>query len=289
MNKWIIGFVLMLGLAAGVVYAARLSSVTKQIEAADIKSMDVDLSLAVGKFELFQARLPKGIPAEFRGDYDESKYEYTHTFEQHNGSGDFAFESQTVDGRNIVNNVGDENRWEFSFSPDVDCNFDIEIGAAQANLDFGNLTVSDLKLDIGAAEADIDFSSPNRTVLRDLKINAGACDLQMKHLGNSKFEFLNFDGGMGSFELDFSGAFDFEAEASIEVGMGSIEIVIPEDVGVRLEAEENWFNSIEFPKGMFNKVRGRDGIWETDNFKTATGKLTLVLDVGMGSAEIKFR
>ena len=151
------------------------------------------------------------------------------------------------------------------------------------------MSVSDLSLEIGAAEANIDFSTPNRTVLRDLKIGAGACELDVRHLGNSKFEFLEFDGGMGSFTLDFSGEFDFEAEATIEVGMGAIDIIIPDGVGVRLEAEENWFNSIDFSKRAFTKVRGRDGIWETDNYKTATGKLTLVLDVGMGSADIKFR
>lgn len=289
MNRWIVISVLMLGLVAGVVYAARLTSVSKQVETADIKSMDVNLKLSIGKFELFDSRLPKGIAAEFRGDYNESKYEYTESFEQRSSRGDFVFESQAIDGKGVVNHVGDENRWEFSFSPDIDCNFDIEIGAANAQFDFGNLTVSDLRLDVGAAEATIDFSSPNRTVLRDLKINAGACELDMRHIGNSKFEFLNFDGGMGSFTLDFSGEFDFEAEATIEVGMGSIDIIIPDDVGVRLEAEENWFNSIDIPKRKFNKVRGRDEIWETDNYKTATGKLTLVLDVGMGSADIKFR
>jgi predicted membrane protein len=94
---------------------------------------------------------------------------------------------------------------------------------------------------------------------------------------------------MGDFTLDFTGEFDYEAEAQISVGMGSIEIILPSELAVRLETEENWFNSIDIPRSRFHKVRGRDGIWETENWDKAGGRLTLILDIGMGSADIRFR
>ncbi|MBK7091304.1 MAG: hypothetical protein IPH59_06225 [bacterium] len=289
MNKWIISSMVLVGLVFAVATAARLTKIEEQVEANGVEQVDVQLRLAVGKFELNNLTGSKGVIAEFEGDYDESKYEYSHTFEHQGRRGTFVFESELVNQRGPTKLEGDENRWEFSFTPEADCRFDIEVGAANAEFDFGDLTVSDMQLDIGAAEVIIDFSTPNRTVLRDLKIDAGACDLEMRNLGNSRFEFLTFDGGMGSFTLDFTGDFDFEAEASIDVGLGSIDIIIPEDIGVRIEAEEHWFNSIDFPKKSFSKVRGDDDVWESDNFKTAKGRLTLVLDVGMGSADISFR
>lgn len=289
MNKWIISSIVLFGLVFAVATAARLTPIAKQVEATELERMDVELKLAVGSFDLHKRSAEKKVVAEFQGDYDESRYEYRHSFESQGKRGTFLFESQLVHERNSINIDAKDNRWEFFFAPEVDCRFDIEIGAAEAELDFGDLTVSDLRLDIGAADANIDFSSPNRATLRDLKVDAGACDLEMRNLGNSKFEFMTFDGGMGKFTLDFTGDFDFEAEASIEVGMGAIDIIIPEGIGVRLEAEEHWFNSIDFPKRSFSKVRGRDNVWESDNFKTAKGRLTLVLDVGMGSADIKFR
>lgn len=289
MYKRIVSSLVLVGLVVAVATAARLTNVTKQMEALDVEQIDVELKLTVGSFSLNKLSAGKSVVAEFEGDYDESQYEYNHTFENQGRRGTFSFESELVKQRGSAELDGDDNRWEFAFAPEVDCSYDIEIGAAEADLDFGDLTVSDLKLDIGAADVNIDFSSPNRTVLRDLKIDAGACDLELRNLGNSRFEFLTFDGGMGSFTLDFTGDFDFKAEASIDVGLGSIDIVIPEGIGVRIEAEENWFNSIDFPKRSFSKVRGRDDVWENDNFKTAKGRLTLVLAVGMGSADIRMR
>lgn len=289
MNKWIVTSTVLLGLLFAVAVAARLTPITKQVEAPELEQMDVELKLAVGTFDLYKQSAGKKAVAEFNGDYDETKYEYRQSFENQGKRGTFVFESELVNERKSIDIDAKDNRWEFAFAPEVDCRFDIEVGAAKAELDFGDMTVSDLRLDVGAADANIDFSSPNRTTLRDLKIDAGACDLEVRNLGNAKFEFLTFDGGMGSFTLDFTGDFDFEAEASIDVGMGSIDIILPEGIGVRLEAEENWLNSIDFPKRKFNKVRGRDDVWESDNFKTAKGRLTLVLDVGLGSADIKFQ
>jgi hypothetical protein len=289
MIRWTLSSILLMLLCVATALGGRLTSASKQLEAAGVTSMDVQLKLSVGKFELLESRLPKGTVAEFHGDYDEAKYEYSHAFRPQGKSAEFEFESELQNHHNLSNIDAKDNRWEFGFSPEVDCKFDIEIGAAKADFDFGDLTVSDLRLDVGAADATVDFSAPNRTVLRDLKIDAGACELKVNNLGNSRFEFLNFDGGMGSFVLDFSGDFDFEAEASIDVGMGSVEIIIPANVGVRLEAEEHWFNSIDFSKRKFTRVRGREDVWETENFREATGKLTLVLDVGMGKADIKFR
>lgn len=289
MKKWIISSTVLLGLLFAVAAAARLSAVSKQVESPETTMMDVNLKLAVGSFELYKQRAGKGVIAEFQGDYDENKYQYAHSFDGQGKRGTFEFESELIDKRNSIDIKARDNHWEFSYAPEVDCRFDIEIGAAKAELDFGDLTVSDLRLDIGAADANIDFSSPNRTTLRDLKVDAGACDLEMRNLGNSKFEFLTFDGGLGSFTLDFTGDFNFEAEANIDVGMGSIDIIIPKGIGVRLEAEEHWFNSIDFPKRNFTKAKGQDDVWESDNFKTATGRLTIVLDVGMGSADIEFR
>lgn len=288
MNKWIVSSIVVVCLAAALAYAGKLTHVEKEVDAPETTAMDVQLKLSVGKFELTKSLLPKNVVAEFQGEYDEDRYEYNQTFEQRGKRAEFFFESETREHHDLDEHKIRDNRWEFGFSSDVDCAFDIEIGAAETELDFGDLTVSDLRLDIGAADATIDFSAPNRTTLRDLKVEAGACQLEMNNLGNSHFEFFKFDGGVGSFTIDFSGDFDFEAEASIDVGLGKVNILIPDNVGVRIEAEEHWFNSIDFPKHKFTKVHGEGDTWESDNYKSAKGKLTLVLEVGMGSANIKF-
>jgi hypothetical protein len=93
--------------------------------------------------------------------------------------------------------------------------------------------------------------------------------------------------GVGSFTLDFTGEFDFEASAEISVGLGSIEIILPEGIGVRVEAEDNWLSSIDLPRRDFDRVD--DDIYETENFDAADGKLIIQLEIGLGSADISFK
>lgn len=273
---------------SAVLLAGRLTKVDDKVSASGISKLDVQLDLTAGRFEINPGRIPEGAVITYQGQYDESKYDFTQEFDQRQDNGKFTFSSEVK--RSHSNSIdGEKNSWEFSFSPDVDCRFDIEIGAAETSFDFSDLKVSELSLEIGAADATIDFATPNKTRMVDLKIDAGACELDINNLANARFELLTFEGGMGDFTLDFTGKFDYEAEAQINVGMGSIDIILPADIAVRLETEENWFNSIDIPKRRFDKVRGRDGVWETENWDSASGRLTLILDVGMGSADIRFR
>lgn len=271
-----------------VLLAGRLTKVDDKVSASGISKLDVQLDLAAGRFEISPGRVPDGVVVTYQGQYDENKYDFSQEFDQRGDNGKFTFSSEVRSSRS--NRIsGEKNSWAFSFSPEVDCRFDVEIGAAETIFDFSNLKISELSLAIGAADATIDFAKPNKTRIADLKIDAGACDLEIINLANARFELLTFDGGLGDFTLDFTGNFDYEAEAQINVGLGSIDIILPPDIAVRLETEENWFNSIDIPKRNFDKVRGRDGVWETENWDSAPGRLTLILDVGMGSADIRFR
>ncbi len=274
--------------AAAALLAGRLTSVDDKVTATGVSRLDVQLSLAAGRFDIVPAKVQDGVLATYHGDYNENKFEYRQDFQQRGEKGEFTFESE-MRGNNAGNIKGEENSWEFNFSPELEYSFDVEVGAAVTTFDLSNLSIADMRLDIGAAEAHIDFATPNKVMMRDLQIDAGACELEVDNLANARFELLTFDGGMGNFTLDFTGKFDYEAEAQISVGMGSVEIILPDDLAVRLEAEENWFNSIDIPKKRFHKVRGRDGIWETENWDEAKGRLTLILDIGMGSADIRFR
>jgi len=112
----------------------------------------------------------------------------------------------------------------------------------------------------------------------------------MKDLGNANFEFLDFDGGVGNFTLDFGESFDYEAEVKVDVGLGSVDIVLPKGIGVRLEcSDDDWLSSINFPKKHLIRSARYDDVFETENFQSAKGKVTLIIDVGMGSADIDFK
>jgi hypothetical protein len=99
---------------------------------------------------------------------------------------------------------------------------------------------------------------------------------------------LEFEGGVGKFVLDFGGQFDYRAEARVKVGMGALTVVIPRELGVQLRADDRWLSSLDFSKSRLVAVAGK-GMYETENFESAQGQLILILEVGLGSANIEFR
>jgi hypothetical protein len=266
----------------------QLTTVTEKATASGVKIVDAEIKLSVGEFNLYKGNSVPDLVAIIEGDYDESRYSYDYDFDPSGRRADLLFSSE-LRGRLHTNIDGNNNRWELGLSPDVEWRLKGDIGAAEATLDLGGLSVSELQFDVGAADAQIDFSTRNQTTLNHFKISAGACDLKMNDLGNSRFDRLEFDGGVGSFRLDFSGQFDYRADARIEVGLGSVHIIIPSEVGVRLESSDNFLSSIKFSKRVLKKVHEDEDVFETDNFDTAKGQLILRLEIGMGSADIEFR
>ena len=56
-------------------------------------------------------------------------------------------------------------------------------------------------------------------------------------------------------------------------------------LSVRIETHDNgWFSSIDFDELDVHRVRR--GIYETDGFKDATDRITIRLDIGMGSVDL---
>lgn len=268
--------------------AGRRTTFEKSADLSGMKRVEVALKIDLGRCTISPAASADNDLVRLSGRYNERIIEPEWEFDPTESRGKLRF---TADARRKLQTEidSDDNTWDLTFPPDKPLNLEIEMGAAEADLDFGGLTVEAMDLDLGLVDAVVDFSEPNRTTMSDLIVDAGASSLKMRHLGNARFELLKFDGGMGSFALDFAGLSDGDAEAQIEVGMGSVEIILPAEIGVRLEADEHWFNSIEFPKRRFDRVRGRDDVWESENWSDAKARLTLILNVGMGSAELKFR
>jgi hypothetical protein len=277
-----------LAIMGGNAMSGRLTTVTERATAPGVKIVDAEIKLSVGQFNLYKGDSVPDLIATIEGDYDESRYLYDYNFDPLGQRADLLFSSE-LRSRLHTNIDGNNNRWELNISPDVEWRLKGDIGAAEATLDLGGLSVSELQFDVGAADAQIDFSTPNRTTLNFFKISAGACDLKINDLGNARFDQLEFDGGVGSFRLDFSGKFDYRADAKIEVGLGSVHIIIPSEVGVRLETSDNFLSSIKFSKRALKRVHDDEDVFETDNFDTAKGQLILRLEIGMGSADIEFR
>jgi hypothetical protein len=141
-----------------------------------------------------------------------------------------------------------------------------------------------LDLDVGAADGMVSFSEPNPEVAERILIEAGAAEFEVLKLGNANFERFSFDGGVGSFELDFSGEYSRRCQARVSIGLGKARIFIPRDLPVRIDAEDNFLSSVDF------KSRGRykidDDYFESDDYRESDIGLELEIEVGLGSVDV---
>lgn len=265
-------------------WAGRMITEEKTVDLTDEKEISVEIDFGVGDLLIGPGNPDKVVFAE--GYFDSRKFDYEFDYRNESGRGDLYFDAYTI--RDDWDDFhGDDNEWRFEFTDQVPLDLMIDIGASSCEFRLGELMISRLDIDIGAAECDISFDEPNKCILDRIFIDAGASSVYIDRLGNARFDLFEFDGGVGSYEIDFTGEFDFDAEAEISVGLGSLDIILPEHIGVRLRTSNGFLSSIDFPEYRFRELD--DDLYESRNWDDAEYHLEMELDVGMGSADIEFR
>jgi hypothetical protein len=167
-------------------------------------------------------------------------------------------------------------------SPDIPLDLKLEFGAVEADLELGGLHVASLDIETGASDTSLRFSQPNRSTCESLEISMGAAAFEAEGLGNAGCRRLSAEGGVGDLTLDFSGEWKTDMTADITVALGSVTLVVPEDVGVRVE--KNTFLA-DFTASRFEK---RDGVHYSDNWESAERRLTIELQGAFGSFDIRW-
>ena len=141
------------------------------------------------------------------------------------------------------NSSGGGNEFDLELTREVPMDLHINFGAGSAELDLGGLALTGLEFNTGASESRIKVSAPNREQILKAQFNVGAADFQLEQLGNLNAEDIEINAGMGSFEISLDGSWQRDALISIDMGIGSLELHVPEDLGFQLlkNSFQYWF------------------------------------------------
>jgi len=169
-----------------------------------------------------------------------------------------------------------------SISPRVDLDLDLSLGAVDADLELGGLRISELDLKTGASEATIRFSRPNAMRCRRASFSAGAAEVTVLGLGNSRCEEISFEGGMGKVVLEFGGAASSNARVAVRMAVGGITLRLPRRAGVRITMDK-FLSSFE-PAGL---VRTGNA-FVSANYKTAGRRLDFDLTTAVGDVDVEW-
>jgi hypothetical protein len=174
--------------------------------------------------------------------------------------------------------------WKLLYTDAVPISFDIELGLGEADIDMSGLSVKDFDLSTGASSVRLAWNEPNKNAIETMTIEAGLSKFKAMGLGNANFRKLNFEGGVGRYSLDFHGNLKKEVDVDAEVGLGSLTIVIPSNIGVRVIYEKNWMTDLEIDRDFAEQD---DDTYQTANYSTAAGRINLRVEAGFGSVEIR--
>lgn len=165
-------------------------------------------------------------------------------------------------------------------SREVPVMLDLGLGAAEATVELGGLRLRRVNLETAGSKTVIRFSQVNPGHCDSLAVNAGAAEVTLEQLGNSRCQSVRIGGGAGGVNLDLGGAWAGEARVSVSVAVGQVKLKIPKDLGVELTVEQ-FLASFE-PKGFV-----RDGkVWRTPGYAQASQKISLNLSTTVGGVNV---
>jgi hypothetical protein len=169
-----------------------------------------------------------------------------------------------------------------SISPRVDLDLDLSLGAVGADLELGGLRISELDLKTGASQATVRFSRPNGMRCRRASFSAGAAEVSVLGLGNSRCQEIAFEGGVGKVLLDFGGASSSNARVVVRMAVGGITLRLPRDAGVRITMDK--FLSSFQPTGLIR----RGPAFVSANYSDAERRLDFDLTTAMGGVDVEW-
>ena len=252
----------------------RSLDVSRQLH--DTTEHHIRVQYAAGRFSLRPTTEPVLFTMQLK--YDEERMQPIHEYD-------------AATRRATLGVEGDGSRWKavrgaeqsemrLGLSTSVPLDLDLRLGATEARVDAGGLTLNRLRVETGAADAVLDFSAPNRSRLRRLDVQLGAAGFVITNLGNANVDYISVEGGVGSVDLDFGGAITQDVAVDANVALGKFSLRLPHDVGVRIEVKK-FIASFDHP-GLYK----RGNAYYSSNWDDAKVRMRVRAETVFGAIEI---
>lgn len=214
--------------------------------------------------------------------YDQDRYAPVSDFDTQTGSVLLGLKAAGQGGVRVVSRSQLSQEATVALSPEVDLALDLTLGAVSADVELGGLRLTNLQLKTGASRTVIRFSRANPVRCNLAAISAGAAEVSVLGLGNSRCDEIEFEGGVGRVLLDFGGAWTTNSRAEVKMAMGELTLRLPRKVGLRITMDK-FLSSFE-PAGL---VR-RGNRFVSPNYETSSRHLDLDLTTAMGGVNVEW-
>ncbi|HUH13601.1 MAG TPA: hypothetical protein VMK65_10845 [Longimicrobiales bacterium] len=237
------------------------------------RSLEVDVEYAAGVLTIRPA--PGGVLYDAHMRYDAGVFEPALDYRR----GRLVLD---LEGEGIRGGNHEPGALDLDLSPDVPLDIDLKFGAGRADVELGGLRIRRASIATGASEAEVRFSRPNPVEADELEVQVGAASFELAGIGNANAGRLTVAGGVGEVTLGFTGAWRRDMRADVKLGLGSLRLVLPRGLGVRVRKGGllTSFDSQRFTK--------RGEMFYSEGWEDARHRLTLDIDAAFSSIDVRW-
>ncbi|MFH1964948.1 MAG: LiaF domain-containing protein [Acidobacteriota bacterium] len=236
------------------------------------EKLQVQITLGLGSLEVTRGKADSlyDLSIDYNGKNDEPEIDFSR-------SENSASLRVLLEGKHGSKWWNDENRIDISLSPEVDLDASFITGVGENIVDLTGMKVEKLEVKNGVGNTEIYMDEINEASCSSVNVTNGIGRLEMTGLGNYAFSDFSFNGGIGESSLDFSGKWESIGDISIKVGLGSLEVMLPDDVGVRVKSSKSFLSNLQMPG--FNQVGNE---YRSSNINEADKEIVIRLNTGIG-------
>jgi hypothetical protein len=242
------------------------------------RSLDADIRFDIGSLEITGQKSSNLYSLDL--EYDKASYQPEVQYQAVGEEGKLTFKLESIHKLGL-RGERQTNRLRLNLTDAVPLRLRINNGVGDARLSLSGLKIARLDLESGVGGSKLSDYEPNPISCDFVRIKNGVGSIEAVGLGNLNFRELEFEGGVGGANLDFTGDWKQDADIRIQVGVGGVNVRMPRDVGVRVDAEKHFLSG--FHLEGFNK---RDAYYYSDNYDRMKTRVTLRVATGVGGFKI---
>jgi hypothetical protein len=245
------------------------------------KSLDTTVRFDIGSLEITGDKDAASVYS-YTLDYDKAGFspEVRYDAAANGTEGRLSFNLQKTHNSGL-NPQKFHNKLLLSFNDSIPLKLKVTAGVGDVRLSLSGLKVSSIDFESGVGEARLSAYEPNPVSCEYIRLKNGVGSLDAVGLGNLNFTELEFEGGVGGAKLDFTGDWKQPATIRIKVGVGGVNIRLPREIGVKVEAEKNFLSGLHLEG--FTK---QDSSYYSDNYDKASVRVTLDVATGIGGLRV---
>jgi hypothetical protein len=256
-------------------------SMSRSQPLAQEKSLESIVRFDIGSLEI-TGEEKAGSLYSFDLDYDKSGYAPDIQYDPSLSGSEarFSFRLRRIDQTGIRKEIAN-NRLCLAFTDAIPLKLQLTTGVGDACLSLSGIKLARLEFEVGVGGAKIYSYDPNAIQCEYIRLKSGVGSIEATGLGNLNFREFEFAGGVGGADLDFTGEWKQNADIRIEEGVGGVNVRMPRNLGVRVEAEKHFLSGFHL-EGFHQ----RDSVYYSENYETAPIRATVRVETGVGGFKI---